>query len=631
VANFFCFYTVLPILFPYLCRSFFSQLRFVSALDNKFFPKNFSLAGFIFDPTRTIPETSNLMLFKDLSLIEPLLRALETEGYESPTPIQEQAIPPVLLGRDLLGCAQTGTGKTAAFALPILQKLHNERTSPAQTRKIRTLILTPTRELAIQIGDSFTAYGRHTTIKNLVIFGGVSQHSQTQALQRGAEVIIATPGRLLDLMNQGFISLRDISIFVLDEADRMLDMGFIHDVKKVIAKLPAKRQTLFFSATMPAEISGLADSILTDPVKVAVTPVSSTAEKIAQAIYFVEKQDKRHLLNHILQDKNIKSALVFTRTKHGANKVAADLIKSNITAEAIHGNKSQNARQAALSGFKNGRIRVLVATDIAARGIDIDDLSHVVNFDLPNIPETYVHRIGRTGRAGASGIALSFCDGEEVAYLKDIQKLTGQLVPVVEEHPFPADLTAPPLAQPTRGQRQPQRQQPRNTPKSSGEKREQRPARSNGEGGNRAESREQRPTRQQPRSNGEGGNRNESRPQREQQSAEQRPARQEERTPRNEPRRTNNEPRPKREQSNYDKPFREKREEDAPVFPERKNRFASILEVSKLEKQPTFNKPKPAYKDRTNDAPRSEKDPQKGNTGRSGWRGNDRAKKSSKG
>ncbi len=554
------------------------------------------MQGHLFDPTRTTPGTSNVMLFKDLSLIEPLLRALETEGYESPTPIQEQAIPPVLEGRDLLGCAQTGTGKTAAFALPILQKLHNERSSAAQGRKIRTLILTPTRELAIQIGESFTAYGRHTTVKNLVIFGGVSQHAQTQALHRGAEVIIATPGRLLDLMNQGFINLRDLSIFVLDEADRMLDMGFIHDVKKVIAKLPAKRQTLFFSATMPAEISGLAGSILTDPVKVAVTPVSSTAEKIAQAVYFVEKQDKRLLLNHLLDDKTIKSALVFTRTKHGANKVAADLVKSGIGSEAIHGNKSQNARQAALSGFKNGRIRVLVATDIAARGIDIDDLTHVVNYDLPNIPETYVHRIGRTGRAGASGIALSFCDGEEVAYLKDIQKLTGQLVPVVEDHPYPADLTAPIIPQPAqRNQRQGQQQ--------------------------RKPQRESRPANQQHgRSTGEGGNRSESRPQR-----EERPQRSESR-PQREERPQRSESRPQREPN-----YSNDRRDETPTFPERKNRFASILEVSKLEKQPSYNKPKPAYKDRTNDAPRSEQSPRTGNTGRAGWRGNDRAKKTTKG
>lgn len=390
------------------------------------------------------------MLFKDLLLIEPLLRALETEGYERPTPIQEQAIPTVLQRRDLLGCAQTGTGKTAAFALPILQILHAERANGHRDgkRPIRTLILTPTRELAIQIAESFTAYGRNTGVRNLVIFGGVGQTPQTDALKRGTDILIATPGRLLDLMNQGYVSLRDIGIFVLDEADRMLDMGFIHDVKKVIAKLPAQRQTLFFSATMPPEIANLADSILKDPVKVAVTPVASTAEKVAQKVFFVEKKDKKNLLIHLLKDKSIISALVFSRTKHGANKIAGDLTKAGVRAEAIHGNKSQNARQAALGNFKSGRLRVLVATDIAARGIDIDDLSHVVNFDLPNIPETYVHRIGRTGRAGASGIALSFCDAEELPYLKDIQKLTGQIVPVELEHPFAADLEAPGLPQP---------------------------------------------------------------------------------------------------------------------------------------------------------------------------------------
>lgn len=394
------------------------------------------------------------MSFKDLSLIEPLLRALETEGYERPTPIQEQAIPPVLQRHDLLGCAQTGTGKTAAFALPILQILHAERTAAGQRegkRPIRTLILTPTRELAIQIGESFTAYGRNAGVRNLVIFGGVGQTPQTDALKRGTDVLIATPGRLLDLMNQGYVSLRDIGIFVLDEADRMLDMGFIHDVKKVIAKLPTERQTLFFSATMPPEIAHLADSILKNPVKVAVTPIASTAEKVAQKVFFVDKKDKKSLLIHLLKDKTITSALVFSRTKHGANKIAGDLTKAGIRAEAIHGNKSQNARQAALGNFKSGRLRVLVATDIAARGIDIEELSHVINFDLPNIPETYVHRIGRTGRAGASGIALSFCDAEEVAYLKDIQKLTGQLVPVERDHPFAADLAAPGLPEPRGG------------------------------------------------------------------------------------------------------------------------------------------------------------------------------------
>ncbi|MCA0235016.1 MAG: DEAD/DEAH box helicase [Bacteroidetes bacterium] len=392
------------------------------------------------------------MSFKQLSLIEPLLRALATEGYERPTPIQEQSIPIVLQGRDLLGCAQTGTGKTAAFSLPILQHLYTKKA--AHPKAIRCLILTPTRELAIQIDDSIKAYGRNTHIKHQVIFGGVSQYAQTEGLKRHPEILTATPGRLLDLMNQGYISLKDIEIFVLDEADRMLDMGFIHDVKKVIAKLPAKRQTLFFSATMPPEISNLANSILTDPLRVEVTPVSSTAEKVSQEVYFVGKADKRHLLKHLLKDSAIRSVLVFTRTKHGANKVAGDLTKSGVHAEAIHGNKSQNARQAALANFKNGKTRVLVATDIAARGIDIEELSHVINYELPNVPETYVHRIGRTGRAGASGIALSFCEAEEIPYLKDIQKLIGQQVPVVTDHPYAADLTAPALPAP-RGKEKP--------------------------------------------------------------------------------------------------------------------------------------------------------------------------------
>ncbi|MEY4202984.1 MAG: hypothetical protein RL013_687, partial [Bacteroidota bacterium] len=377
----------------------------------------------------------NCMYFKELSLVEPLLRALESVGYEQPTPIQQQAIPIVLSKRDLLGCAQTGTGKTAAFALPMLQLLSEQQHRNEGKTPIRALILTPTRELAIQIAESFNDYGKFLKVRNLVIFGGVNQNPQTDALRRGTEVLIATPGRLLDLMNQGFVNLKEIEIFVLDEADRMLDMGFIHDVKRVIAKLPEKRQTLFFSATMPPEIAGLADSILTNPMKVEVTPVSSTAEKIEQSVYFVDKADKRHLLAHLLKNSDIRSALVFTRTKHGANRVAGDLTKAGVRAEAIHGNKSQSARQSALANFKSGKTRVLVATDIAARGIDIDELSHVINFDLPNIPETYVHRIGRTGRAGLSGVAFSFCEAEEVPYLRDIQKLIGQVVPVVLDHP----------------------------------------------------------------------------------------------------------------------------------------------------------------------------------------------------
>jgi len=377
------------------------------------------------------------MSFENLNLIEPILRALKTEGYTTPTPIQEQSIPIILRHQDLLGCAQTGTGKTAAFAIPILQLLYQDRLQHKEQKTIKALILTPTRELAIQIDESFAAYGKHTGLKHLVIFGGVSQNPQTEALRRGVDILVATPGRLLDLMNQKYVHLDHIKMLVLDEADRMLDMGFVHDVKKIIAKVPAKRQTLFFSATMPNEIQQLANTILTKPEKVEVTPVSSTAETIQQELFYVEKNDKRSLLAHILKDKNIKTALVFTRTKHGADKVVKDLIRVGITAEAIHGNKSQNARQRALSNFKNRTTRVLIATDIAARGIDIDELTHVINYELPNIPETYVHRIGRTGRAGASGIAMSFCDAEEIEFLKDIHKLIAKQIPVNEAHPYP--------------------------------------------------------------------------------------------------------------------------------------------------------------------------------------------------
>ncbi len=375
------------------------------------------------------------MLFKDLNVAEPIMKALSQKGYTNPTPIQQQAIPVVLEQKDLLGCAQTGTGKTAAFAIPILQLLSQKRTNNS-ARRIKALILTPTRELAIQIGENFSEYGMHTNVNHLVVFGGVSQVPQVNALQHNIDVLIATPGRLLDLMNQGFINLQSIEIFVLDEADRMLDMGFIHDVKKVIAKLPSKRQTLFFSATMPPEIARLADTILVNPVKVEVTPVSSTVDKIEQGIFFVEKSDKPALLLHLLKDKSIASVLVFSRTKHGADKISKILNRENVDAAAIHGEKSQNARQRALSMFKNGELRVLVATDIAARGIDINELSHVINFDLPNVPESYVHRIGRTGRAGASGIAYSFCDAEERAYLKDITKVIGRTIPVMEDHPY---------------------------------------------------------------------------------------------------------------------------------------------------------------------------------------------------
>jgi ATP-dependent RNA helicase RhlE len=379
--------------------------------------------------------------FNHLNLIEPLLKALDNEGYTIPTPIQEQAIPIILDRKDLLGCAQTGTGKTAAFALPILQLLCEdsaglkEETRPGATRPIRTLVLTPTRELAIQIDDSFAAYGKFTGMRHTVIFGGVPQHSQVQALREGVDILVATPGRLLDLIDQRHVNLQHIKYFVLDEADRMLDMGFIHDVRKLLTKLPQKKHSLFFSATMPPEIQKLANTILVNPSKVEVTPESTTAETVQQSLYFVEKKDKRSLLLHILKDTDIPTALVFTRTKHGADKVAQGLVRAGIRAEAIHGNKSQNARQKALQNFKSRHTRILVATDIAARGIDIDELTHVINYELPNVPETYVHRIGRTGRAGASGIALSFCDQEETEFLRDIQKLIAKPIPVVEDHP----------------------------------------------------------------------------------------------------------------------------------------------------------------------------------------------------
>ncbi|MDO9037244.1 MAG: DEAD/DEAH box helicase, partial [Lutibacter sp.] len=380
------------------------------------------------------------MTFKDLEIIEPILKALSAEGYTHPTPIQEQSIPILLNRNDLLGCAQTGTGKTAAFAIPILQHLFLDHKSTSNNqRKIRALIITPTRELAIQISDSFTAYGKFTGLKNTVIFGGVKQGGQTDALRRGVDVLVATPGRLLDLMNQGYISLKDVEYFVLDEADHMLDMGFIHDIKKIIAKLPTKRQSLFFSATMPADIVDLSRKILGNPQRVSVKPEQATAEKVEQAVYFVSKKSKPKLLVHLLETEAVESTLIFSRTKHGADKIVRFLEKADISAAAIHGNKSQGARQRALGEFKSGETSVLVATDIAARGIDIDELSLVINYDLPNIPETYVHRIGRTGRASASGIAISFCDAEERAFLRDIQKLIDQKIPVVTEHPSLVD------------------------------------------------------------------------------------------------------------------------------------------------------------------------------------------------
>ena len=383
------------------------------------------------------------MTFSELRLIKPLVSALDKKGYNEPTPIQAQAIPHVLEGRDLFGCAQTGTGKTAAFALPILQLLDGKKTQGPRT--IRALILAPTRELATQISDNFSAYGKHLGISHCTVFGGVSQHSQTTNLRRGVDVLVATPGRLLDLMNQGYVKLGNVEHFVLDEADRMLDMGFINDIKKVIAKLPAKRQTLFFSATAAPDIMKLANTILNNPVSVAVTPVSSTASLVSQSVYYVNKEKKRDLLKYVLVNEKIDHALVFTRTKHGADKVAKELNRIGVAAEAIHGNKSQGARERALKGFKNRSIRILVATDIASRGIDVDKLTHVINYEIPEQAETYVHRIGRTGRAGESGVAMSFCAHDERPYLKDIHKLINRNIDV-STHPY-NDATAPAAAE----------------------------------------------------------------------------------------------------------------------------------------------------------------------------------------
>jgi ATP-dependent RNA helicase RhlE len=376
--------------------------------------------------------------FNNLGLIAPLLKALAHEGYTTPTPVQERCIPSILEKKDLLGCAQTGTGKTAAFALPILQFL-SEPTGQRR-RNTKALILTPTRELAQQIGDSFTAYGRFLNIKHTVVFGGVPQYSQVNSLRQGTDVLIATPGRLLDLMMQRHVDLSQIEYFVLDEADRMLDMGFINDVKKVIARLPQQRQTIFFSATMPQQIKQLADSLLHNPVKVEVTPPSTTVDLVEQHLYYTEKNNKRSLLVHLLADNTIQTALVFTRTKHGADRLARDLGKHGIAAAAIHGDKTQKSRESALQNFKARRIRILVATDIAARGIDIDNLTHVINYELPNLPETYVHRIGRTGRAGAEGKAISFCDYEEKLFLRDIQRTIKKDLFVVTGHAFDVPL-----------------------------------------------------------------------------------------------------------------------------------------------------------------------------------------------
>ncbi|HYW95466.1 MAG TPA: DEAD/DEAH box helicase [Bacteroidales bacterium] len=377
------------------------------------------------------------MLFEDLKIIEPILKSLREEQYTEPTPIQEKAIPLILNRHDVLGTAQTGTGKTAAFAVPILQHLYTDRNRNPRSRKIKALIITPTRELAIQISESFTTYGKYTGIRNTVIFGGVNQKPQTEALRRGTDILVATPGRLLDLTNQGYISYKDIEYFVLDEADRMLDMGFINDIRKIIALLPAKRQSLFFSATMPANIVNLSAQILRNPQKVEVSPVSSTAETIQQYLYYTNKSSKKDLLFHILKDESIDQVLLFSRTKHGADKIARDLKKRKIATAAIHGDKAQNQRQKSLSQFKNGAIRVLVATDIAARGIDIDKLKYVINFDIPNIAETYVHRIGRSGRAGEEGVAISICEPEENTFMRDIEKLINKKIVTVDDNPFP--------------------------------------------------------------------------------------------------------------------------------------------------------------------------------------------------
>jgi ATP-dependent RNA helicase RhlE len=422
------------------------------------------------------------MLFSELGLLPALESAVASEGYVEPTPIQARAIPHVLAGRDLLGLAQTGTGKTAAFALPILQRLARQRPDPGQSapardagiratsrgespsrapngrqRSIRCLVLTPTRELASQIHESFTTYGKHLPLRSFVIFGGVGMEAQKQALRSGMDILVATPGRLLDLAGQGLVDLKALEVFVLDEADRMLDMGFIHDVRKVIRLLPQPRQTLFFSATMPKEAQDLADHLLKNPETVAVAPPATTAERVDQEVYFVEKADKRALLVDVLRDSAMRRVLVFSRTKHGANRIAEHLVKAGIGAEAIHGNKSQNARERALAGFKSGRLRVLVATDIAARGIDIDDVTHVVNFDVPEVAETYVHRIGRTARAGATGMALSFCEAEERADWRNIEKLIRQDIPIVEGHPYESYL---PLTTPRERASAPQRPQP---------------------------------------------------------------------------------------------------------------------------------------------------------------------------
>lgn len=401
--------------------------------------------------------------FVELGLAEPLLRALKSENYLEPTPIQAQAIPLLLEGGDILGIAQTGTGKTAAFALPILHRLAAAG-KKAQSRRPSVLVMAPTRELAIQIGEGFKTYGKNLNIRHTVIFGGVGQNPQVQALSRGLDVLVATPGRLLDLMGQGHLKLDQTHTLVLDEADRMLDMGFIRDVRRIVNAMPAKRQSLLFSATMPRDVSKLAEEILNRPTRIEVTPAATPVELITQSVYHVPAGNKPALLVKLLEDPEFARVIVFTRTKHRANRVAEKIGKSGVPAEAIHGNKSQNARQRALEDFRKGKVRVLVATDIAARGIDIDDVTHVVNFELPNEPDSYVHRIGRTARAGASGIALSFCDSEERSYLRAIERLTNQRLAVVEDHPFHKDIGVAEEPRKPRPPQQQKRRRPRRGP-----------------------------------------------------------------------------------------------------------------------------------------------------------------------
>jgi len=419
-----------------------------------------------------------LKSFDSLDLIEPLRRAIAEEGYETPTPIQAQAIPELLAGNDVLGCAQTGTGKTAAFLLPILQHLSNA--DHQGKAKIRALVLTPTRELAAQIGDNFSLYAKHLPMNHLVIFGGVNQRPQVAQLRRGVDVLIATPGRLLDLHGQGHVDFRNVNFFVLDEADRMLDMGFIRDIRRVLQLLPNKRQNLLFSATMPDSIVKLAGGFLTHPTRVEVDRQSSTVDNISQTVMFVDRPNKKRLLRELLQNPDVESAIVFTRTKHGANRVVRELTKAKVEAAAIHGNKSQGARTRALAGFKSGTIRVLVATDIASRGIDVDGVSHVFNYDLPNISESYVHRIGRTGRAGRQGVAIAFCDESESAYLRDIEKLTGQPLIVVDDHQWHFPEAIPKPGASGRPKKQNSSNRPRKRP--SGENNSQRQQRNRGRG-----------------------------------------------------------------------------------------------------------------------------------------------------